>query len=157
MIFCADASTEGRPLASKKEKAEKLGAVPLFSGLSQKDIGRLVDMSKETVHSAGQSVVTQGKGGVGFHLIVEGQAKVTRGGRVVANLGPGDFFGEMTLIDGAPRSATVTAETDLTTVVLSQWEFRPLVKASPDMAWKLIVHLTGRLREEQKASDAALS
>lgn len=144
-------------LATKKEKVEKLSSVPLFSELSQKDLGRLCDMSKETVHRAGQSVVTEGRGGVGFHLILSGEAKVVRGGRTVANLGPGDFFGEMTLIDGAPRSATVFAETDLTTAVLSQWEFRPLVKASPDMAWKLIVYLTGRVREEQKASDAVLS
>lgn len=143
-------------MATKKEKMEKLGRVPLFGDLGQRDLGRLVETCKETMHRAGQSVVTEGKGGVGFHLIVDGEAKVVRGGRTVARLGPGDFFGEMTLIDGAPRSASVVADTDLTTLVLSQWEFRPLVKAHPEMAWKLIVHLTRRVREEQKARDAIL-
>lgn len=144
-------------MATKKEKIDKLAQVPLFSDLSKTNLGRLVEMGKETVHAAGESVVTAGKGGVGFHLIVDGQAKVVRDSRTVARLGPDDFFGEMTLIDGAPRSASVIAETDLTTLVLSQWAFRPLVKANPEMAWKLIVHLTGRLREEQKAGDALLA
>lgn len=104
------------------------------------------------MHRAGRSVVTERKGGVGFHLILDGEADVVRGGRTMAKLGPGDFFGEMTLIDGAPRSASVIAATDVTTMVLSQWEFRPLVKANPEMAWRLIVHLTGRIREEQQAA-----
>lgn len=143
-------------MASKKEKIARCGGVPLFSDLSQKDLGRIVDRTKETVHAEGKSVVTEGHGGIGFHLILDGTAKVVRGGRKVADLGPGDFFGEMTLIDGAPRSASVFATSGLTTMVLTQWEFKPLVKAQPEMAWKMLTYLTSRVREEQSARDAAM-
>lgn len=143
-------------MGTKKEKVTLCAGVPLFAEMSQKDLARVVDRSKETFHREGENVVTEGHGGVGFHLILDGTAKVIRGGRKVADLGRGDFFGEMTLIDGAPRSATVTATSDLTTMVLTQWEFRPLVKAHPEMAWKLIEYLTRRVRAEQTARDAAL-
>lgn len=144
-------------MATKKETLARLAAVPLFSDLSQKDLGRILDRSKETVHGEGESVVTEGHGGVGFHLIIDGTADVVRSGRKVDSLRPGEFFGEMTLIDGAPRSASVIATSELTTIVLSQWEFKPLVKAHPEMGWRLLVYLAGRVREEQSARDAALS
>jgi CRP-like cAMP-binding protein len=89
-------------------------------------------------------------------LITKGTADVVRSGRKVDSLKPGDFFGEMTLIDGAPRSASVIATSELTTIVLSQWEFRPLVKNHPEMAWKMLLHLSGRVRAEQSARDAAI-
>jgi len=143
-------------LATKQEKVARCTAVPLFSGLSEKELGRLVDRTKETFHKEGENIVTEGHGGVGFHLILEGTAKVDRGGRKVADLRPGDFFGEMTLIDGAPRSASVVATTDLTTMVLTQWEFKPLVMSHPEIAWKLITYLNKRVREEQSATDAAV-
>lgn len=143
-------------MATKKEKIARLGAVPLFSDLSQKDLGRILDRTKETVHAEGESVVTEGHGGIGFHLITNGTADVVRSGRKVDALNPGDFFGEMTLIDGAPRSASVIATSELTTIVLSQWEFRPLVKNHPEMAWRLIVYLNSRVRAEQSARDAAI-
>ncbi len=129
----------------------RCGGVPLFSDLSQKELGRVIDRTKEMVHGEGDSIVTEGHGGIGFHLILDGTAKVVRGGRKVADLGPGEFFGEMTLIDGAPRSASVIATSDLATMVLPSWEFRPLVKAHPEMAWKLITYLNRRVREEQGA------
>lgn len=144
-------------MATKKETLARLSAVPLFSDLSQKDLSRILDRTKETVHAEGESVVTEGHGGIGFHLVIDGTADVIRGGRKVDSIGPGEFFGEMTLIDGAPRSASVMATSELTTIVLSQWEFKPLVKAHPEMAWKLLVYLTGRIRAEQSARDAALS
>ena len=143
-------------MATKKEKLAQFGAIPLFSDLSQKDLSRILDRTKETVHAEGESVVSEGHGGIGFHLITEGTADVVRGGRKVDSLQSGDFFGEMTLIDGAPRSASVIATSDLTTIVLSQWEFKPLVKAHPEMAWKLIVYLSGRIRQEQCARDTAI-
>jgi CRP-like cAMP-binding protein len=74
----------------------------------------------------------------------------------VAELSSGEFFGEMALVDDAPRSASVLAATDLTTVVISKWEFRPLVKSHPELAWKLIEHLVERVREEQTGRDALI-
>jgi CRP-like cAMP-binding protein len=141
-------------LATKKEKLERLAAVPLFSDLSKRTLSKILDNSKETTHVAGQTVVTQGHEGAGFHMILSGQAKVVRGGRKVAMLGPGEYFGEMALLDGGRRTATVIAETDLETLYIAQWGFKPLVRDNPQMAWKIVVHLTKRLREEQKGTDA---
>ncbi len=141
-------------MATKKEKLEKLAAVPLFSDLSKRTLNRILDNSKETTHVAGQTVVTQGHEGAGFHMILSGRAKVVRGGRKAAMLGPGEYFGEMALLDGGRRTATVVAETDLVTLYIAQWGFKPLVRDNPQMAWKIVVHLTKRLREEQKGSDA---
>jgi len=143
-------------LATKQEKLEWLGGVPLFSDLSKKDLGRILDTAKETVHKEGDSVITEGRGGVGFHLITDGKAQIFRGGRTVAHLGPGEFFGEMALVDDAPRSASVVAETELSTLVISKWEFRPLVKTHPELAWKMIEYLVARVREEQTGRDALL-
>jgi len=137
-------------LVTKKEKIERLSEVELFSDLSQKDLGRIVENTKETTHSAGQTIVTDGQVGAGFHLILEGKASVFRGGRTVATLGPGDYFGEMALIDGGRRTATVRAESDIVTLFLAQWAFKPLVRDNAQMAWKLLVHLTKRLRVEQR-------
>jgi CRP/FNR family transcriptional regulator len=141
-------------LVTKKEKLEKLGSVPLFEGLSQKDLERILDRMKETFHVAGDHVIAEGRAGMGFHLIIEGGANVLRNGRVAARLGPGEFFGELALVDDGPRSATVVATSDLTTAVLSKWEFRPLLKDHPEMAWKLIEYLVARVREEQTGRDA---
>lgn len=141
-------------LATKKETLERLGAVPLFSDLSKRDLARILENSKETHHLAGQTIVSEGHEGAGFHMILEGRANVVRGGRVVAILGPGEYFGEMALLDGGRRTATVTAETDLVALFLPQWGFKPLVRDNPQMAWKIVVHLTKRLREEQKGHDA---
>lgn len=143
-------------LATKKEKLEKLGSVPLFEGLSQKDLERILDRMKESFHVGGAIVIDEGRAGIGFHLILEGEAHVLRHGRVAARLGPGEFFGELALVDDGPRSATVLAATDLTTAVLSKWEFRPLLKDHPEMAWKLIEYLVGRVREEQTGRDALI-
>lgn len=146
----------GGDLATKQEKLDLLSAVPLFSDLSNTDLERIMSTAKETYHNAGDSIVTEGRGGVGFHLIIDGEANVIRGGRTVAKLAPGEFFGEMALVDDAPRSASVVAESDLTTIVISKWEFRPLVKSHPELAWKLIEHLVARVREEQTGRDALI-
>ncbi len=141
-------------MVTKKEKLDRLGSVPLFNGLSQKDLEKILDRTKESFHVASDVVIAEGKAGIGFHLILEGTANVVRNGRIAARLSPGEFFGEMALVDDGPRSATVVADSDLTTVVLSKWEFRPLLKDHPEMAWKMIEHLVGRVREEQTGRDA---
>ena len=143
-------------MTTKQEKLDLLGQVRLFRDLSKKDLTRVLETAKETLHREGDSIITEGRGGVGFHLITEGKAKVLRAGRTVATLGPGEFFGEMALVDDAPRSASVIAETDLSTVVISKWEFRPLLKTHPELAWKMIEHLVARVREEQTGRDAAI-
>ncbi len=141
-------------MVTKQEKLELMGGVPLFNGLNKKELNKVFDTAKVVWHNEGQEVMSEGRGGVGFHLIVDGKAKVVRHGRTVATLGPGEFFGEMALVDDAPRSASVVADTKLSTLVISKWEFRPMVKDHPELAWKLIEHLVHRVREEQTGRDA---
>jgi CRP-like cAMP-binding protein len=144
-------------VVTKKDGLAKLKAVPMFESLSQKELANLFDHARTVEHTAGHEIVTEGTGGLGFHLILTGEARVIRGGRKIATLGPSDFFGEMSLIDDRPRSASIIAETPVETLVLASWDFKPMVKSNADLAWKLLVHATGRLRAEQSARDAALA
>lgn len=140
-------------MVSKKQGIERLGQVPLFSGLSSKDLGRVWDAMKIVRHPEGKEIITEGHKGIGFHLILSGSVRVTRaaGGRAVV-LGPDDSFGEMALIDDAPRSATVTATEPTETAVLSSSAFRTMAKRHPDMTWKLLVQVVGRLRDAQNVT-----
>ena len=94
----------------------------------------------------GEIVIMEGSGGAAFFLIDSGEAAVSSKGVHVATLGPGDYFGEIALIDGGPRSATVTAATDLVCYGLTFWEFRPLIERNGAIAWKLLQALAKRLR-----------
>ncbi len=144
-------------MVSQKESLERLGSVRLFEGLTKTDLKHLLGISKVVNHEADHTIVSEGESGAGFHLILAGEAKVVRGDKTLARLGPGDFFGEMALIDSGPRTATVVGDGPLTTLAITAWDFRPFVKTRPDLAWKLLVHLTRRLREEQKGHDALLA
>ena len=141
-------------MVTKKERLERLGSVRLFEELSKAELRYLDDIGKIVNHSEGHIIIGEGDRAAGFHLILDGEARVVRRGRTVARLGRGEFFGEMALIDEGPRTATVLAATPLTILAISGWDFRPLVKRRPEMAWKLLVHLTGRLRQAQKREDA---
>ena len=125
---------------------ELLRRVPLFAELDAGHLERLADEFSKRTFSAGDSIATEGEGGRTFFVIEDGQASVTVGGREVGMLGPGDSFGEIALIDRAPRSATITAQTDMTSYMLPIWSFRPIVEGSPEMLWKLLEGLAGRLR-----------
>jgi CRP-like cAMP-binding protein len=96
--------------------------------------------------SKGETVIIEGSGGAAFFLIDSGEATVSSKGVQLSTLGPGDYFGEIALIDGGPRSATVTAATDLVCYGLTSWEFRPLVEKNSAIAWKLLQALAKRLR-----------
>lgn len=137
----------------KREMAGRLGQVRLFKELSKSDLRELEDIGKVVPYAAGYTIIDQGASGAGFHMILSGEAKVVRGGRTVARLGPGEVFGEMALIDGGPRTATVIAETDTTTFAIATWDFRALVKKRPGMSWSLLLSMTERLREAQKRED----
>jgi CRP/FNR family cyclic AMP-dependent transcriptional regulator len=99
-----------------------------------------------------ETVIMEGSGGAAFFLIESGNAMVSKKGVQVAMLGPGDCFGELALIDGGPRSATVTAVTDLVCYGLTFWEFRPLIERNSSIAWKLLQALAKRLRDADSAS-----
>jgi len=104
----------------------------------------------ERTFEAGSNVATEGSGGVGFFVIGEGEAGVTVHGEERATLGPGQYFGEVALIDEGSRTATIVAKTDLTCYGLTAWEFRPLVESNGAIAWKLLQTLARRLREAEQ-------
>ena len=129
------------------EMADSLREVPLFAELSSRDLKRLGGSMHERTFAAGAEVVAEGAGGIGFFVILDGHARVTQGGQDRGLLSPGDYFGEMALIDGDDRSASVLAEDDLRCVAMTAWHFRPFVKDHPDIAWALLTALVKRVRE----------
>lgn len=145
-----------RDMVSKKQGIVLLSGVPIFSELSQAELGALWSSFGHMHHAAGSTVLAEGRGGSAFHIIVSGEARVTRK-RTKVTLGPGKFFGELTMIDQGPRTATVTAATELETATIDHHEFKSLLESKPKLAWKLVVHLSGRLREEQSIADGLTS
>jgi CRP-like cAMP-binding protein len=128
---------------------EALGATDLFSSLNRRALKRVADAAKVTHHEAGKEVAEQGKDGIAFHLIMEGTATVTVKGRGSHKIGKGDYFGEIAMIDGKPRSATVTVDTPLTTAALISWEFHPLLDEEPGVAKALLLAMCERLRQSE--------
>lgn len=134
-------------MAKPDQLSKMLSVVPLFQGLSGRELELIASTGMKVTHEAGRSIVEQGTGGVGFHLILEGEARVESGGKELARIGPGRFFGEMSLLDGEPRMATVTAETPVVTFSLASWDFSPLIERHPSIARKLLVELSRRIRD----------
>ncbi len=115
-----------------------LKRVPLFSDLDRKELERVANSMKERTFGAGDTVTAEGQTGVGFFVIADGEAKVTVGGQERRRLGPGDYFGEVALLNESARTATITAESELKCYGLTSWEFRPLVETHGTIAWKLL-------------------
>lgn len=127
-------------------KADELKQVPLFSELSQRQLGRLARHCQERVVKPGTTVVREGTTrGIGFFIIADGEAVVTVGGKQVAELGPGNHFGELALISRRERNATVTATTPLRCLVIAFWDFREFALKNPDVTWKLLQHVVDTL------------
>jgi CRP/FNR family cyclic AMP-dependent transcriptional regulator len=118
--------------------ANLLKRVPIFSDLDGKELERIATSMKQRTFKAGETVTSEGQTGVGFFVIEEGEATVTVGGDERRKLGPGDYFGEVALLNESARTATITAESDLRCYGLTAWEFRPLVETHGSIAWKLL-------------------
>jgi CRP-like cAMP-binding protein len=128
----------------------ELKRVPLFSDLSQRQLKRLARDFKERNFRSGTSMVRRGQmSGVDFFVIAEGEASVTVDGTEIDRLGPGDHFGEVALIGGQVRQATVTADGPLRCLVMTSWDFQKFVKGNPDASWKLLQYLVRVLTEER--------
>jgi CRP/FNR family cyclic AMP-dependent transcriptional regulator len=128
---------------------EVLAKVPLFSMLSKKDLAKLANNTHDRTFPAGTVLTEQDDTGATFGVIVEGQAAVSVHGRPARTLGPGDYFGEMALIDHSYRSATITAETDLRCLMFSAWVFRPFALEHPETAWVLLEMMVQRVRDAE--------
>jgi CRP-like cAMP-binding protein len=129
---------------------ESLKQVPLFAELSNRDLKQLAAAMNERTYQAGRQVTTEGETGLGFFVVADGTAVVTVEGETRRTLGAGDYFGEMSIIDGGARSAQVTAETDLTCYGMTAWNFRPFLRDHPDLVWALLQTLVARLREVER-------
>lgn len=105
---------------------------------------------KERSFQKGDTLTTEGRGGVGFFVIDEGEAEVTVHGEERAKLGPGDYFGEIALITESDRTATITAETDMRCYGMTMWDFRPLVESNASIAWNMLQSLAKKLREAER-------
>jgi CRP/FNR family transcriptional regulator, cyclic AMP receptor protein len=135
----------GRARADKK-LVEQLKTVPLFSGCSTRELASLGRFLREVDFPAGRQIVQEGRTGTGLHVIIEGETRVVVGDRTRRRLGPGEFFGEISLLDRGPRTATVVAETPVRTLALSAWNFRAALKEHPTMAVKMLEELASRVR-----------
>lgn len=137
---------------TQRQQLDLLRTVPLFAGCSDRELKAIAGSGKEVRFESGREICTEGETGVGLHVIIQGEVKVQVGGRTRRRLGPGAFFGEVALLDGGPRSATVVAETPLVTFVVPVWGFRTLLKGQPSLALKMLEEVCRRLR----GADASL-
>src|SRR5512133_3593700 len=128
---------------------ELLQRVPLFADFERKDLKQLSHSFRERTFEGGSTVADEGQKGAGFFVIESGEASVSVHGADRGKLGPGDYFGEIALIDDGARSATVTADSELRCYGLTSWEFRPLVESNASIAWKLLETMAKRLRAAQ--------
>ena len=138
------------PEESERALVGKLKAVPLFSSMNEKQLKTVIAGGKQQSYPEGRAIVREGEMGVAFYLILEGSAEVRHKGRLLAKLGSGNFFGEMSLLDNNPRSSDVVAAAPTRCLVLSSWEFQGLVEQNKDIAMGLLKALTHRLRESNK-------
>ncbi len=125
---------------------DMLQKVPLFAGLDKKELEEIAISMRERRFKAGDTVTQEGAGGVGFFVVQEGEAEVKVGGEVKGSVGPGEYFGEIALINESPRTATLTARTDMLCYGMTPWDFRPLVESNSTIAWKLLTAMAEKMR-----------
>jgi CRP-like cAMP-binding protein len=136
-----------------KRARESLAQVPLFAGLPPRHLKRIGDLTEEVRFMEGATVVRQGEDGDTFYVILEGEVKVAGpSGRVVNRLRPGEFFGEISLLDGGPRTASVVAETPLTMLALSRSSLLRLVQREPAVGVRLLAHVAMLLRRLERSA-----
>jgi CRP/FNR family cyclic AMP-dependent transcriptional regulator len=134
---------------------DALAHVELFTGLEKKDIQLLAGACRERKYSAGSKLIKQGDVGVGLYVITDGTVQITKEvdpdkpELVLGTVGPGNVLGEMSLLDDLPRSANVTAVSDVTALLLPVWEFRTTLRNHPDIALRLLSTLSRRLRKAE--------
>jgi CRP/FNR family cyclic AMP-dependent transcriptional regulator len=126
-------------------------AVPIFASCTPKELRGVATSGKEVSFEAGRVICKEGDTGVGLHIILEGEVKVLVGDRTRRRLGPGAFFGEIALLDGGPRSASVVAETPVRTFAITSWNFRSVLKEYPSMPVKMLEEVCKRLRENERS------
>jgi CRP-like cAMP-binding protein len=136
---------------ARDPKVERLAHVQLFSACSKRDLARIAALAEEIEAASGRVLMRQGEVGREAFVIAEGRAKATIRGKRSAKLGPGECFGEMALLHEAPRSATVTAESDMRLFVLGARQFSTLIEDVPAVGRRVLAAVAQRLREAERA------
>jgi CRP-like cAMP-binding protein len=139
-------------MARRDAFIDHLQEVPLFAACSRKDLQLVARRAEDVRVPAGKTLVSEGETGHEFFVVLEGSARVSRQGRKIASIGAGGSFGELALLEKAPRNATVVADTDMELVVLGQREFAGLIDEVPGFARKLLAGMAHRLREADARS-----
>jgi Pyruvate phosphate dikinase, AMP/ATP-binding domain/Cyclic nucleotide-binding domain len=145
-----DSAPSSGPSPAPSLPLEELKQIPLFAGLRTEDLAKVHSLFKERRFAPGETVTKEGSGGAAFFLIESGEAAVTVRGQPRPGMKAGDFFGEIALIDGGERAATVTAVGELVCHGLTYWDFQPLVKENAAIAWALLQVLAKRVRADQE-------
>ena len=135
--------------------ADLIASVPLFSNLPKKTLDRIDRLMVERDFAAGTDMVKEGDEGVSFFLITDGTAEVRHGQQLLNTLKTGDYFGDIALLDGKRRSATVTAVTPVHCALLTRWDFVAEVRSNPDMALELLEVMAQRLRDSDEKLSAS--
>jgi CRP-like cAMP-binding protein len=128
-----------------------LKPVGIFKGMPPAELKKIGKQMREIRHPKGAEIMIRGEGGVGFLVILTGEAEVETGDGRRRTLGPGDHFGEMAMLDQQGRSATVTAATDLVLAAVPEWGFKPFLQDHPEVTYRLLETLSRRLRDAEKA------
>jgi CRP/FNR family transcriptional regulator len=133
-------------MAVKTDPTESLRKVPMFAGLDKKELAELGKLVHEQSYAPGTMIVKTGAGGHGLYIIKEGRVSIIQDGKTVATMGPGQFFGEISVLDGGPRTADVRADTDTVCLNLISWEVKPLLMENANITYKMLLEMVKRLR-----------
>jgi CRP/FNR family cyclic AMP-dependent transcriptional regulator len=145
----AGASSRDRSAAAVRRSLAALGAVPLFDGFSKRHLRRLAAEADVVTFDRERAIVEEGGAGEAMFVVLSGGARVTRGGRTVARLVPGDFFGELSALDGGPRTASIVSDTPMELLRLFRHTLRRMIEHEPALAMGLLEGLARRLRQVQ--------
>jgi len=137
-------------MATRGVPVEALQRVPLFADLSRTELQQIGRLFKERRFAKGETLVKEGSGGAAFYVIETGEAAVFIGGRQHTTLKPGEYFGEIALIDEGTRMATITATSDMLCYGITFWDFRPVVESNGVIGWKLLQRMTQMLRSARE-------
>ena len=137
---------------TQDRRAELLAGCPLFKGIDSDGLAKLAALATSVDFPAGHVIARQGEIGTGFFVIVSGSVRVVRDGTIVARLGPGEFFGELSVLDRMPRNATVAAEEPTSCLALASWDFEKVLLEEPALTLAILRGVALRLREVSESA-----
>jgi CRP-like cAMP-binding protein len=143
---------EDRMTLTRDRRTELLAGCPLFKGIDAAGLASLAELATPVDFPPGHVIARQGEIGTGFFVVVEGRVRVVRDGEVVARLGPGDFFGELSVLDRMPRNATVAAEVATSCLALASWDFEKVLLEQPALTLAILRGVATRLRDVTESS-----